>query len=82
MLAWEAGAALAAGNSVVIKASEYTTLTTLFFSEAFSELPSGTFQVITGSGKVGQALVEHEDTNVIAFTEVCLLTAPAKHVVI
>ena len=68
LLAWEAGAALAAGNSVIIKASEYTTLTTLFFSEAFSELPSGTFQVITGSGKVGQALVEHEDTNVIAFT--------------
>ena len=68
LLAWEAGAALAAGNSVIIKASEYTTLTTLFFAEAFSELPNGTFQVITGGGHVGKTLVEHQGTNVIAFT--------------
>lgn len=68
LLAWEAGAALAAGNSVIIKPSEYTTLVTLMFAEAFSELPDGTFQVLSGGGRVGQTLVEHNDTNVIAFT--------------
>ena len=68
LLAWEAGAALAAGNAVIIKPSEYTTLVTLMFAEAFSELPNGVFQVLTGGGKVGKSLVEHPDTNVIAFT--------------
>ena len=36
LLAWEATAALAAGNAVIIKPSQYTTLTTLLFAEAFS----------------------------------------------
>lgn len=68
LLAWEAGAALAAGNSVVIKPSEYTSLVTLLFAEAFSDLPEGLFQVLTGSGKAGKMLVEHKNTHVIAFT--------------
>jgi len=68
LLAWEAGAALAAGNSVVIKPSEYTSLVTLLFAEAFSDLPKGLFQVLTGSGKAGKMLVEHKNTHVIAFT--------------
>lgn len=68
LLAWEAGAALAAGNAVVVKPSEYTTLTTMLFAEAFSPLPAGLFQVVSGAGEVGRQLVEHPDTHVVAFT--------------
>jgi acyl-CoA reductase-like NAD-dependent aldehyde dehydrogenase len=68
LLAWEAGAALAAGNAVVVKPSEYTTITTMLFAEAFSHLPAGLFQVVSGAGEVGRRLVEHPDTHVVAFT--------------
>lgn len=68
LLAWEAGAALATGNAVVVKPSEYTTLTTLIFAEVFKPLPEGLFHVVSGSGEVGRALVEHADTHVVAFT--------------
>ena len=57
LLAWEAGAALAAGNAVVVKPSEYTTLTTLLFAETFASLPDGLFQVVSGGGDVGRQLV-------------------------
>lgn len=68
LLAWEAGAALAAGNAVVVKPSEYTTLTTMLFAECFSPLPKGLFHVVSGGGDVGRALVEHDATHVVAFT--------------
>lgn len=68
LLAWEAGAALAAGNAVIVKPSEYTTLTTMLFAEAFSPLPSGLFQVVSGGPVVGNGLVQHPGTHVVAFT--------------
>ena len=68
LLAWEAGAALAAGNAVVVKPSEYTTLTTLLFAETFTDLPKGLFQVVSGGANVARRLVEHEDTHIVAFT--------------
>lgn len=68
LLAWEASAALAAGNGIVVKPSEYTTLVTLLFAEAFKALPDGLFQVLPGGGDVGRQLVEHEHTHVVAFT--------------
>ncbi len=68
LLAWEAGAALAAGNACVIKPSEYTTLTTLLFAEAFAHLPKGLFQIVTGGGDVGRRLIEHDGTHGVAFT--------------
>ncbi|HCX87393.1 MAG TPA: aldehyde dehydrogenase [Gammaproteobacteria bacterium] len=68
LLAWEAGAALAAGNSVIIKPSEYTTLCTMLFAEAFDALPKGLFQVISGGPTAGRGIVEHEGTHVVAFT--------------
>lgn len=68
LAAWEAGAALAGGNAVVIKPSEYTTLTTLLFAEAFQDLPEGLFQVVSGGGAVGARLVEHAGTHGVAFT--------------
>ncbi len=69
LLAWESSAALISGNAVIAKPSEYTSLTTLIFSEVFSRhLPAGLFQVVTGAGPAGQRLVEHPKTNMIAFT--------------
>lgn len=68
LLAWEAGAALAGGNACIVKPSEYTSLTTLLFAEAFAHLPPGLFQVVTGGGAVGKRLVEHGGTHGVAFT--------------
>jgi betaine-aldehyde dehydrogenase len=69
LLAWEGAAALACGNAVITKPSEYTSITTLMFAEPFNKhLPPGLFQVLTGAGDAGRQLVEHPKTNMIAFT--------------
>jgi acyl-CoA reductase-like NAD-dependent aldehyde dehydrogenase len=49
LLCWQAAAALASGNAVIIKPSDLTTLTTLQFIAAFDAFPSGLVQVITGA---------------------------------
>jgi acyl-CoA reductase-like NAD-dependent aldehyde dehydrogenase len=68
LLCWQAAAALATGNAVIIKPSELTTLTTLQFVDAFAGLPSGLVQVLGGGSKVAQRLVEHANTHMVAFT--------------
>jgi len=68
LLCWQAAAALGCGNAVIIKPSDLTTLTTLKFVEAFATLPPGLVQVLAGGGKVGQQLVSHPDTHMVAFT--------------
>ncbi len=68
LLCWQAAAALATGNAVIIKPSELTTLTTLQFISAFAGLPAGLVQVLCGGGEVGRALVEHPQTHMVAFT--------------
>lgn len=65
---WEAAAALAAGNAVVVKPSEWSSLTTLKFMEIFEPLPAGLVQCVTGAGEVGAHLVEHADTHMVGFT--------------
>ena len=68
LLCWQAAAALASGNACIIKPSELTTLTTLEFCSALQALPPGLVQVLAGTGQVGQRLVEHPDTHMVAFT--------------
>ncbi len=68
LLCWQAAAAIACGNAVIIKPSELTTLTTLQFVDAFKMLPPGLVQVLAGGGEVGRSLVEHADTHMVAFT--------------
>ena len=70
LLVWKIAPALAAGNTVVIKPSELTPLSTLKLVEvACDHLPPGVVNVVTGYGpEVGQALVTHPDVPVIAFT--------------
>jgi aminobutyraldehyde dehydrogenase len=70
MAAWKAAPALAAGNTVVLKPSEQTPLTTLLLgSLAADVLPKGVFNVVTGRGAtVGQPLVEHPLVRMVSLT--------------
>ena len=63
--------ALLAGNTVVVKPSEFTSTTTLELARIASDagLPAGVLNVVTGTGlAVGQPLVEHPDVRKLAFT--------------
>jgi acyl-CoA reductase-like NAD-dependent aldehyde dehydrogenase len=55
--------ALAAGNSVILKPSEVTPLSSLLMEEMLREcgIPEGVFQVATGDGSTGAALIDHVD---------------------
>src|SRR5690606_16137507 len=70
MLAWKVAPALAAGNTVVLKPAEFTPLTALAFAEITQEvgLPDGVFNVVTGDGETGAALVANDGVDKIAFT--------------
>ncbi len=69
LMAWKVAPALAAGNTVVLKPSSVTPLSTLMLAGVFEHLPHGTVNIVTGSGKdVGDALVTHSRVPVIAFT--------------
>ncbi|WP_370660079.1 aldehyde dehydrogenase family protein [Massilia timonae] len=70
MLAWKIAPALAAGNTVVFKPAEYTPLTALLFAEICQRagVPSGVVNIVTGDGRVGEAIVNHPGIDKIAFT--------------
>ncbi len=71
LLAWKAAPALAAGNTLVIKPSEFTSASTLEFARLSIEagLPPGVVNVVTGFGaEVGEPLVRHPKVRKIAFT--------------
>jgi aldehyde dehydrogenase (NAD+) len=70
MLAWKVAPALAAGNTVVLKPAEFTPLSALLFAEITQQirLPVGVFNLVTGDGRTGEALVEHPGVAKIAFT--------------
>jgi acyl-CoA reductase-like NAD-dependent aldehyde dehydrogenase len=68
LLAWQVPAALAAGNTCIVKPSELTPLATLKLGEVFSHLPPGVFNVVTALGEGSARLVEHRGTDMIAFT--------------
>ncbi len=70
MAAWKIAPALAAGNTVVLKPAETTSVTALKLAEIIQEagLPPGVVNIITGHGEVGAAIVNHDDVNKVAFT--------------
>lgn len=66
---WHVMPALRSGNTVVLKPSEYTPLTTLRFAEIVNEfLPAGVFNVLSGDGALGAAMTCHPGINKIVFT--------------
>lgn len=71
MAAWKLGAALACGNTVVLKPAEQTPLSAIRLGELIMEagFPEGVVNIVTGFGETaGQPLVEHYDVDKIAFT--------------
>ena len=70
MLAWKIAPALAAGNTVVLKPAETTSLTALLFAEILqqADLPAGVVNIVTGGRDTGKALVGHPGVNLVAFT--------------
>lgn len=71
MATWKAAAALAAGNSVVLKPAEQSPLSALRLAELAAEagVPDGVFNVVPGYGPTaGKALGLHMDVDCLAFT--------------
>ncbi len=71
LVAYKLAPALAAGNTAVIKPSEFTSASTLEFMELIAEagFPDGVVNVVTGFGaEAGGPLVDHPDVAKIAFT--------------
>lgn len=70
LLGWKLFPALAAGNTIVIKPSEVTPVSTLMLGELIEKagIPAGVVNIVTGAGATGQALVQHPDVDKIAFT--------------
>jgi aminobutyraldehyde dehydrogenase len=70
MAAWKIAPALAAGNTVVLKPSELTPLTTLHLARLCAEVfPEGVVNVVHGRGAtVGQGLISHPDVAMVSVT--------------
>lgn len=70
-LAWKMAPALAAGNTVVVKPSEVTPLTSVYLVRLLLEagVPPRAVQLLTASGAaIGPVLTESEDVDLVSFT--------------
>jgi betaine-aldehyde dehydrogenase len=70
-MSWKVAPALAAGNTVILKPSEVTPLSTLILVELLAEagVPAGVVNLVLGSGAaVGAPLVESPDVDLVSFT--------------
>lgn len=66
---WKVSPALLTGNTVVLKPSPNTPLTTLYLGELAKEIfPKGVFNVITGANELGAWMTEHSGIDKISFT--------------
>jgi aldehyde dehydrogenase (NAD+) len=71
LAAWKLAPALAAGNTVVLKPSEHSSVSALVFGELFEKagFPPGVVNIVTGfGGEVGEPLLNHPDVAKVAFT--------------
>ena len=71
MMAWKIAPALAAGNSVIVKPAEQTSLTALRLAELAIDagIPRGVLNVIPGMGPdVGEPIGLHPDVDMVSFT--------------
>ncbi len=71
LAAWKLAPALAAGNTVVWKPSEFSSVSALEFGVLFEKagIPPGVVNIVTGFGnEVGESLVTHRDVAMVAFT--------------
>jgi acyl-CoA reductase-like NAD-dependent aldehyde dehydrogenase len=69
LMVWKVAPALMAGNTVIIKPSNETPLSTLALTDAFAHLPAGVVNIVTGRGEeIGEALITHPGTDLVALT--------------
>src|SRR5262245_5485924 len=69
MAIWKIGPALAAGNTVVLKPSDTTPVSTLWLAEVAAEFfPPGVLNVVCGDRDTGRALVEHPTPQLVSIT--------------
>lgn len=69
MAVWKWAPAIAAGNTVVLKPSDTTPVSTVWMAELMQEfLPEGVINVVVGDRDTGKALVEHEIPQFISIT--------------
>jgi betaine-aldehyde dehydrogenase len=69
MAVWKFVPAIAAGNTVVLKPSDTTPVTTIMLAEMAAEfVPEGVFNVVCGDRDTGRALVEHEVPQMVSIT--------------
>ena len=69
MAVWKWAPAIAAGNTVVLKPSDTTPMSTVFMANVMSEfLPEGVINVITGERDTGRLLVEHPTPAMVSIT--------------
>ena len=69
MAVWKFAPAIAAGNTVVLKPSDTTPVSTLLLAQITEEfLPKGVFNVITGDRETGKALIEHKIPQMVSIT--------------
>ena len=69
MAVWKWAPAIAAGNTVVLKPSDTTPVSTLMMAEIMAEfLPAGVFNVVCGDRDTGRALVEHATPQMVSIT--------------
>ena len=69
MAVWKWAPAIAAGNTVVLKPSDTTPVSTLWMAELMQEfLPEGVINVVTGNRETGRLLVDHEIPQFVSIT--------------
>jgi betaine-aldehyde dehydrogenase len=69
MAVWKWAPAIAAGNTVVLKPSDTTPVSTVWMAKVMSEfLPAGVFNVVCGERETGRALVEHKRPEMVSIT--------------
>jgi betaine-aldehyde dehydrogenase len=69
MAIWKIGPALATGNTIVLKPAPTTPATSLLLGELAAEfLPKGVLNVIAGGNEAGQAIVTHDEVDMVSLT--------------
>jgi len=69
MAVWKWAPAIAAGNTVVLKPSDTTPVSTLLMAELMAEfLPAGVFNVVCGDRETGRLLVDHKTPQMVSIT--------------
>jgi betaine-aldehyde dehydrogenase len=69
MAVWKFAPALAAGNTIVLKPSDTTPVSTIMLAELANKfLPKGVFNVVTGDRDTGRMIVEHPTPQMVSIT--------------